>query len=162
MARPLRPAARLLLIDRDGRLLLFRFVPDDGAPFWVTPGGALDPGETFAAAAARELFEETGMTCPIGPHVATRHVTFTTLEGVEVDAEERYFLVNAPTCTLSQDGYTELERRVMQGHRWYTPDTLAALDEPWYPADLLDLWATVAAGGSEISTASEQRQAKRR
>ena len=43
-----RPAARILLVDQQGRLLMFRFTPEDGRPpFWCTPGGAVDPGESF-------------------------------------------------------------------------------------------------------------------
>jgi ADP-ribose pyrophosphatase YjhB (NUDIX family) len=36
---------------------------DDDPPagrHWATPGGALNPGESYAAAASRELAEETG------------------------------------------------------------------------------------------------------
>ncbi|MFT3968032.1 MAG: NUDIX domain-containing protein [Sphingobium sp.] len=139
-ARPKRPSARLVVIDPDGRLLLFRFSPRDRPAFWATPGGALDPGEDFGQAAVRELFEETGMTCPIGPHIGTQHVTFTTLEGVEVDAEDRYFLVRADDCAVRVDGHTELERRVMQSHKWFTRAELAALGEPYFPEDLADLW----------------------
>ena len=59
----MRPSARLLVTDRQGRLLLFRFRHDDGPltgkTYWATPGGALDEGESFAEAARRELYEET-------------------------------------------------------------------------------------------------------
>lgn len=138
--RPKRPAARLLVIDTQGRLLMFRFTPADRPAFWCTPGGAVDPGESFEQAAVRELFEETGMTCPIGPQVAALEMAFTTLEGVEVDGEERYFVALPENCAVRIDGHTELEQRVMQSHRWFTPEELAILDERFYPETLIDLW----------------------
>jgi 8-oxo-dGTP diphosphatase len=141
--RPRRPAARLLVLDAAHRLLLFRFTPDDRPPFWVTPGGALDPGESFEQAAVRELREETGFTCAIGPLVATRHVRFVTIEGVDVDAEERYYPVYPPAAALCFDGHTVLERQVMTSHRWWTPQELADCPEPYFPTDLLALWAAL-------------------
>ncbi len=138
--RAKRPAARLLVTDPQGRLLLFRFTPDDRPPFWVTPGGAVDRGETFEQAARRELLEETGLDMEPGPLVAVRHVQFLTLEGVEVDAEERFFAVSVDRAEIETAGHTELEQRLMLSHRWWTPEELALLDEPWYPVDLLDIW----------------------
>ena len=55
-----RDTARLIVRDPEGRVLLFRFTPDNRAPFWATPGGAVDPGETHAQAARRELMELHG------------------------------------------------------------------------------------------------------
>lgn len=40
--------------------------------WWVAPGGGLVHGETFEAAAHRELYEETGLRLAIGPCVWTR------------------------------------------------------------------------------------------
>lgn len=51
----------LLIQDERGRVLLQQR-GDDG--MWGTPGGSLEPGETFLEAARRELREETGLTCP--------------------------------------------------------------------------------------------------
>jgi len=138
--RARRPAARLLVMDPAGRLLLFRFTPDDRPPFWVTPGGAVDRGESFEAAARRELREETGLDCEPGEAVAIRHVNFVTLEGIEVDAEERYYAVPVTEARIDTSGHTEVEQAFMLSHRWWTPEELAAHDEVWYPVDLLDIW----------------------
>lgn len=58
--RPLIMAgACVLVFDESGRLLLQRR-SDSGD--WGTIGGALEPGESLEEAAARELWEETGLT----------------------------------------------------------------------------------------------------
>ena len=135
-----RPAARILLVDGQGRALLFRFTPYDGRPpFWCTPGGKLDDGETYEEAARRELREEVGIDRDCGPQVARRWCDFLTIEGVEVTADERYFRVDVDGCAVDPSGHTELERRVMGAWRWFTRDDLAALDEPVYPEDIAAL-----------------------
>ena len=57
----LRRAGRVVVLDPDGRVLLLRYdeEPPDGR-HWTTPGGGLNPGESYPAAASRELAEETG------------------------------------------------------------------------------------------------------
>jgi ADP-ribose pyrophosphatase YjhB (NUDIX family) len=58
---PIRHAGRVVAIDPQGRVLLFRY--DDPPPsgvHWATPGGGLEPGEDYYAGAVRELREETG------------------------------------------------------------------------------------------------------
>ena len=132
-----RPASRILLVDGAGRTLLFRFTPADRPPFWCTPGGAVDPGETYAAAARRELREEVGLDQDCGAEVARRVVDFRTIEGVEVTADERYFRVDVDACEVSAAGHTALEQQVMRGWRWFSRDELARHDEPYFPTDLL-------------------------
>ncbi|RZM05162.1 MAG: NUDIX domain-containing protein [Sphingomonas sp.] len=136
-----RPAARILLVDRDDRVLLFRFTPGDRPPFWVTPGGALDPDEDYAAAARRELREEVGLDRDCGAEVARRVVDFLTIEGVEVTADERYFRVDVDRLDVSAAGHTDLERRVMLEWRWFDRAALGRHDEPIFPVDLADLLA---------------------
>ena len=46
----------------DGELLLLGHAPL--SPRWDIPKGVAEPGETFAVAARRELFEETGLEAP--------------------------------------------------------------------------------------------------
>ena len=136
--RAARPAARILLVDRAGRVLLFRFAPGDGrAPFWCTPGGGLDPGESYAAAARRELFEETGIHADPGDEIAQRTVDFLTIERVEVTADERWFRVDVDGGEIDPAGHTELERRVMTQWRWFSRDEIADWPESIYPDDLL-------------------------
>ncbi len=139
--RARRPAARILLVDAARRVLLFRFTAPDRPPFWVTPGGALDPHEDYPAAARRELREEVGLDADCGPEIARRIVEFVTIEGVPVIADERYFRVDVTACEVDPAGHTELERRVMLEWRWFSADELADHAEPIYPADLADLLA---------------------
>ena len=145
MSRALRPAARIVLQDAAGRVLLFRFDPPDRPPFWCTPGGAVDPGETHEAAARRELLEETGILADPGPQIAQKTAEFITIEGVPVTADERYFRVRLPEGfapdAIDTAGHTALELSVMRSWRWFTREELAALDEAWFPEDLGDLLA---------------------
>jgi 8-oxo-dGTP pyrophosphatase MutT (NUDIX family) len=133
---PDRPAARLLVIDAQDRILLFRFTPGDRPPFWGTPGGQLDEGESFEDAARRELLEETGIAADPGPSIAFKTSVFTTFEGVKVRAVEHYFVVRVDAPEIVTDGHTEMERDFMQEHRWWSAEELARCPDPYYPPDL--------------------------
>jgi 8-oxo-dGTP pyrophosphatase MutT (NUDIX family) len=143
--RRIRRAARVLVTDARDRLLLFRFTFGGRAAFWATPGGECDPGESFEAAARRELFEETGLDCDPGIAIAERGNDFVTAEGEPVTADERYFRVRVPVCDIATHGHTELERRIMLQHRWFTPAELADWPEAIFPPEILDLLAREAA-----------------
>lgn len=142
--RKARPAARIILDDGAGRVLLFRFDPDDRPPFWCTPGGALDPRESYEAAARRELLEETGIHADPGPQVARKIAEFITIEGEPVIADERYFRVSLAAGhdpeAIDTGGHTELERAVMKTWRWFDRAALSALDEPFFPEDLAEMF----------------------
>jgi 8-oxo-dGTP pyrophosphatase MutT (NUDIX family) len=139
-----RPSSRLLVVDPDDRLLLFKFVHLAGAltgqQFWATPGGALDPGESYEAAACREMFEETGMrVADPGPQIARRTVAFTLVDGERVTSDERYFLIRVHSTDTSSMHWTELERAAIVEQRWWRQAELAATTDQFYPEDVAEM-----------------------
>ena len=117
-----RKAARLLVINLSLDVLLFKFRHKDGGlasrNYWATPGGSLEDGETFHAAAIRELREETGIqiNTVVGP-VADRRFSMLLPSGETVFAVEQYFVVHAENNTLSSSEWTLHETQVMTDRR---------------------------------------------
>ena len=54
-----------LVVDEHGSVLLIRARDLRDRPVWTLPKGALNPGETSADAALREVREETGYRCEV-------------------------------------------------------------------------------------------------
>lgn len=150
-----RQAARVVLLDPDNRVLLLAaqdpFNPAKGQ-WWELPGGGMEHGEDSAAAAARELFEETGISeVEMGP-CTWRHDARFTFAGLRFDQLEHIHIARCAgfDSAYVPPGLEALEAMAFVGYRWWVLEDLVEhqrgggrLIPPW----LCDQLSTFLAGG---------------
>lgn len=135
-----RRAGRVLLVDAEGRVLLFHG-RDPARPdheYWFTPGGGLDAGETTAQAAARELFEEVGLAVDpqsLGEPVF-RDVTEFPFDGRWYRQDQDFYLVRVDSWQVDTAGFDEIELGSIDGYRWWSAPELERTPDRYYPAEL--------------------------
>ena len=141
-----RVAARVLLLDAAGRVLLFRGFdpakPDER--YWFTPGGALDDGEHAAEAAARELAEEVGLHVTaeqLGP-VVHHEITEFSWGPHHFRQEQDFFRYQVDSWQVDSSGFDEWERRTIDDNRWWSVAELRNTTERFYPLNLVAILKT--------------------
>ena len=137
----LRRAGRVIVLDPEDRVLLFRY--DDGPPngrHWCTPGGGLNEGEDYRAGARRELFEETGWSdIPLGPEVYERTLVMEYDDAI-VRQHERFFVgrVEVAGRGLGEVAAMHVSDGIA-AWRWWTLAELDTTGEDIWPQGLADL-----------------------
>jgi ADP-ribose pyrophosphatase YjhB (NUDIX family) len=123
-----RQAARAILIDDDGRLVLIKRTKPGQAPYWTAPGGGVDATDASVEAALhRELAEELGaeasgaarvflFSSPSAAGVAVQHFFVARLKKLDESAR------NGPEFRDASRGGYDLDRIGLQG------DDLASVD----------------------------------
>src|SRR5215210_838326 len=140
--KPLRDAARALVRDPSGRVLMVRFeFPDKTV--WALPGGGVEPGEAYEEAVKRELREEVAFNFELGPCIWTR--THWWPEGDYSGQRERIYLARA-AGEEPRPSPEELSGPWMKEIRWWTREEIEAYDGVLGPRRLNQLLRDLDAG----------------
>ena len=144
-----RQAARVVVLDSDKRVLLIK-ARDPANPldrtWWEIPGGGMDPAESSADAAARELREEAGIhSAEIGPVVWTQRVQFT-FAGLFFDQDEFIHVAWTDQTELDAPRLEALEALAFQEAKWWTLDEVVKADTDFLPPRLPELLPALVAG----------------
>lgn len=131
----MRCASRIILLDGERRVLLFRHAGIKGRPFWAPPGGGLESDETFEEAAWREAREELGLTRFALKRVWERETEFVYRDH-PVRQHEWFFLIEGELPTISSDVEKVHREEGILEMRWWTMAEIESATEPVFPEDL--------------------------
>jgi len=157
-----REAARVLLFDGDGRVLLLRGHDPDNPErsWWFTPGGGLAGQESHREAARRELLEETGYDVPEGAlegPVWERTALFDFMRQPYVQHEQFFVARIDASAPPAPAAWTEAERQSLDDQRWFSPAQVLAVDIEVFPSVLGRLLPTVTPWDGNLRQLGEER-----
>ncbi len=109
-------AAGAVITDATGRVLLVLRGHEPQSGRWSIPGGHVEPGESAAEAAAREVLEETGLTVRVVRELGVAELTAG--DGRVFEAHDFLAEVVSGELRASDDAVDAA---------WFTPDELATL-----------------------------------
>jgi 8-oxo-dGTP diphosphatase len=132
---PQRKASRLILLDSERRVLLFRHRRDNRETFWAPPGGGLESGETFEQAALREASEELGMSGFPVTFLWERTTDFI-YKGNLAHQHECYFLIHGELPDRSEGVRKFHDQEGILEMRWWTATELESTSDVVFPEEL--------------------------
>jgi 8-oxo-dGTP pyrophosphatase MutT (NUDIX family) len=132
----------VVVLDPDKRVLLIKSrdpANPMGPGWWEIPGGGMDPFESSADTAARELREEAGiLSAQIGPVVWTQSVQFT-FAGMFFDQDEFIHVAWTDQTELARPHLEYFEALAFQGARWWTLEEVQSSPSAFLPPRLPEL-----------------------
>lgn len=103
-----RRAARAILLDEEGRLVVIKRTVRGRAPYWVTPGGGVEPDDASVEDGLhRELYEELGATARV-----VRQVFLTSQPKDTGISVQHYFLARVVSMDLALRSGPEFQEPV--------------------------------------------------
>lgn len=115
------PAASAVVADSDDRILMTRRSDNS---LWTIPGGAMEPGETIANTAIREVHEETGITVEVTGLVGVYSNPHHVIEYADGEVRQQFSLCFA-ALPVSGNPTTSSETSEV---RYLAPAELVGLD----------------------------------
>ncbi len=145
-----RPAARAVLLDKEGRIFLIQgcdpMRPEKG-DWWEIPGGGIDAGELSQDTAKRELYEECGFEdVVVGPCIWTQYVEFDFAMYHFKSDERIHVAYTEKGGEWDPQGLEALEAAAFEDARWWTLDELLASGVATLPARLKEFLPDIVAG----------------
>jgi 8-oxo-dGTP pyrophosphatase MutT (NUDIX family) len=125
-----RFAVRAVVLTPEREVLLMRTRRVTRPPYWLTPGGGVEPGESDEQALRRELFEELGLEAfELGP-LLMQH-SFVGPRPRRVTHRQRLFLVQHARFEPVMSN--QIEARNLECFHWWPLHELRRTSETVFP-----------------------------
>lgn len=145
-----RKSSRAIVLNKQNQIFLFRYTFDffaEKESIWITPGGALEEGESFEEALKREIYEELGLELTEEvPCVFYRTPLYELKNGETVQSEERFYLVYCDEESFSYEGWSESETKRMTAGKWWSAKDIRQSEEKFFSEDVVEIMEKLSAG----------------